>query len=200
MTRPLFHYDLNCPWSWIAAERISGAFNEAGAELPEWRPVAASRLVGGSERRPDPDRTRAEVLKRATEIGLAEPRFPAGWPDETDSETALLGVLYAAEAGRVIAVSLAAFRQQFAAGRSLADPDNVMIAAASCELHPNAVSKGIESSAIARRLDENHHQAEVLGVTMTPTVSVGTDLFEGEGSIEAAVLANLDASQAEREQ
>lgn len=199
MTRPLFHYDLNCPWSWIAAERISGAFNEAGAELPEWRPIAGSRLTRGAEHRPDPDQTRTGVLKRATELGLAEPRFPAGWPDETDSETALLGVLYAAEAGRVIAVSLAAFRQQFAAGRSLADPDNVMIAAASCELHPKAVSKGIESRAIAKRLDENHREAEALGVAMTPTVSVGGELFEGEESIEAAVLANLDASQAQRE-
>ena len=66
-------------------------------------------------------------------------------------------------------------------------------------MHPKAVSKGIESRAIAKRLDENHREAEALGVAMTPTVSVRGELFEGEESIEAAVLANLDASQAQRE-
>lgn len=198
MTRPLFHYDLNCPWSWIAAERISRAFADQGAELPEWRPIAGWRLADVEDapraRRPvDEIEIEIEVARRAAELGLAEPRFPEGWPERTESEVALLGALYAAEAGRVIAVSLASFRQQFAAGRSLADPDNVLIAAASCELHPKAVSKGIESPAISRRLVQNTEQARNLGVRLTPSVSVGGEIFEGEESIEQAVVANLEA-------
>lgn len=194
MTRPLFHYDLNCPWSWIAAERISRTFADQGAELPEWRPIAGWRLAEEGEPTRSPsalDEVRVAVVKRATALGLAEPRFPEGWPEETESEVALLGVLYAAEAGRVIAVSLAAFRQQFAAGRSLSDIDNVLIAAASCELHPKAVSKGIQSPAIAKGLENNTEQARELGVRLTPTVTVGEEVFEGEESIEKAVLANL---------
>ena len=46
---------------------------------------------------------------------------------------------FAKQTGRTIAFSLAAFRQQFAAGKDLSDPDNVMIAAAACELHPRAL-------------------------------------------------------------
>ena len=38
--------------------------------------------------------------------------------------------------------SLAAFRQAFAAGRDLTDPDNVVLAAAAAELHPRAVTGG----------------------------------------------------------
>lgn len=196
MTRPLFHYDLNCPQSWLAAERISRAFADQGAELPEWRPIAGWRLADVEDApraRGTVDEIEVDVARRAAELGLAEPRFPEGWPERTESEVALLGALYAAEAGRVIAVSLASFRQQFAAGRSLADPDNVLIAAASCELHPKAVSKGIESPAIAKRLDENIMQARELGVRLTPSVSIGEEIFEGEESIEQAVVANLEA-------
>lgn len=188
MTRPLFHYDLNCPWSWIAAERISRAFSDQAAELPEWRPVSSKRLGGDHG---EFETVRIGVVERTNELGLTEPRFPVGWPEETESEAALRGVIYAGEAGRIIAVSLAAFRQQFAAGRSLAEPDNLLIAAASCELHPKAMSKGIDSPAVSRMLEENIDEARALGVRLTPTVSIGGELFEGEERIEDAVLANL---------
>ena len=52
---------------------------------------------------------------------------------------------FAQKSGRAVAFSLAAFRQAFAGGRDLAETDNVLIAAAACELHPNAVLKAIES-------------------------------------------------------
>ena len=48
---------------------------------------------------------------------------------------------YAKQIGRTVAFSLAAFRQAYAGGRSLGDPDNVLIAAAACEMHPRAVLK-----------------------------------------------------------
>lgn len=89
-------------------------------------------------------------------------------------------------------MSLAAFRQQFVAGRSLSELDNVLLAAASCELHPRAMSKGIESPSVARQLEENTQEAKALGVRSTPTVTVGELLFEGEEGIDAAVLANLE--------
>ena len=48
---------------------------------------------------------------------------------------------FAKQTGRTVSFALAAFRQAFAAGRDLTEPDNVLIAAAACELHPNAVIK-----------------------------------------------------------
>ena len=62
------------------------------------------------------------------------------WPEPfpSDSEWAMLVATYAKQIGRAVAFSLAAFRQAFAAGRDLSERDNVLIAAAACEMHPLA--------------------------------------------------------------
>ena len=58
---------------------------------------------------------------------------------------------YARQIGRVVAFAQAAFRQAFAGGRSLADEDSVLIAAAACEMHPAAVLQGREPALGDRR-------------------------------------------------
>ncbi len=90
---------------------------------------------------------------------------------------------------RVVAFSLAAFRQAFAAGRDLSVPDNVLIAAAACELHPRAVLKGIESRSVHERLSVATEEAATRGVRRVPTVRLGTRLFEGEQRVEDAARA-----------
>ena len=61
---------------------------------------------------------------------------------------------FAKQTGRTVSFALAAFRQAFAAGRDLSDPDNVLIAAAACELHPRALIKATETEAVKRALRE----------------------------------------------
>ena len=51
-----------------------------------------------------------------------------------------------------VAFSLAAFRQAFAGGRDLSERDNVLLAAAACEMHPAAVIKGAELRGTRERL------------------------------------------------
>ena len=46
---------------------------------------------------------------------------------------------YARSIGRVVAFSLAAFRQAFAGGRALSSEDAVVIAGSGCEMHPKAL-------------------------------------------------------------
>ena len=79
-----------------------------------------------------------EVERRAASYGLP----PLRWPDPFPGNTlvAMRAATYAKEVGRTVAFSLAAFRQAFAAGRDLTDPDNVVLAAAAAELHPRAVT------------------------------------------------------------
>ena len=55
---------------------------------------------------------------------------------------------YAKSIGRTVPFAQAAFRQAFAGGRSLAEIDNVLIAAAACEMHPAAVLKGAELQSV----------------------------------------------------
>ena len=73
---------------------------------------------------------------------------------------------YARHIGRAVAFSLAAFRQAYAAGRDLDDPDTLLIAAAACEIHPNAMTKALESDRIAEALQASTAEAEAV-----PTVT-----------------------------
>ncbi len=197
MAKPsTFHYDFNSPYSYLAAERISAVFAEAGAEQPIWRPVSLAFVLRASGRTPwsmqpgGPDAANLqEIRDRAADRGLPEVRYPEGWPAESYSLTPLRAAVYADQAGRVIAFSLAAFRQVFAAGRSLSDPDNVLLAAAACELHPKAVIKAIETDSVKRTLQEQTEAAIALGVPGVPTVAVGDELFWGDDRLEEAAAA-----------
>ena len=85
--------------------------------------------------------------------------------------------------------SLAAFRQFFAAGRTLAELDNVLIAAAASELHPRAVTKGVESNTVKDALRHATDEAISLGVAGVPTVAIGDKLFWGDDKLEKAAAA-----------
>ena len=85
--------------------------------------------------------------------------------------------------------TLACFRQVFAAGRDMSDVDNVLLAAAACELHPNAVLRGIETKSVKERLRAATDAAIGLGLEGIPTVAVGEELFWGDDRLEEAVEA-----------
>ena len=71
---------------------------------------------------------------------------------------------FAKQTGRTVSFALAAFRQAFAAGRDLSEPDNVLIAAAACELHPKALLKAVETEIVKNALREATDSAAELGV------------------------------------
>ena len=96
---------------------------------------------------------------------------------------------YAREIGRAVSFGLAAFRQAFAAGRDLSEPDNVLIAAAACELHPRAVRSAAESGATKAALREATERAGDLGVRGVPSVVVGTEVFWGDDRLGDALSA-----------
>ena len=75
----------------------------------------------------------------------------------------MLVATYAKQTGRVVAYSLAAFRQAFAAGRDLDDRDSVLIAAAAAEMHPAAVVKSAELRGTRARLAEATEAARTRG-------------------------------------
>jgi 2-hydroxychromene-2-carboxylate isomerase len=186
--QPTFYYDLGSPYAWLAAERI----HQVLPVVPIWQPILLGGIWqqsgGGSwartERREDGMR---EIERRAAEYELLAVRWPDDWP--TNTLKAMRAAVFAQQAGRAVAFSLAAFRQAFAAGRDLADVDNVLIAAAACELHPNAVLKGIELKSTKDRLRAATEQAYELGVRGVPTVAVGGELFYGDDRLEDAAAS-----------
>ena len=103
--------------------------------------------------------------------------------------------VFAQQIGRAVAFSLAAFRQAFAAGRDLSEVDNVVIAAAACELHPNALLKAIETQAIKDRLQARPRpRPTTSGCAACPRCAVGDRLFCGDDHLEEAAEALGDAS------
>ena len=190
--RAVFYYDLGSPYAYLSAERISGLFNEAGLEQPEWQPI----LLGGLFRHFDRGSWAltearaegiAEIERRAAEQGLPPIVWPDPWPGEMLH--AMRVATFAKQTGRTIAFSLAAFRQQFAAGKDLTDPDNVMIAAAACELHPRALASAVKTSIVKDALREATDAAAAAGVFGVPSVRVGDEVFWGDDRLEDAVAA-----------
>jgi 2-hydroxychromene-2-carboxylate isomerase len=189
--RPVFYYDFNSPYAWLAAERV----NSVLPIPPVWQPVSFGHILQATGREPwsfhEPTQSegKAEVERRAAERGLPAPRWIEGWPIETYSLLPLRAAIFAQQAGRAVSFSLAAFRQFFAAGRTLADLDNVLIAAAASELHPRAVTKGIESQTVKDGLRRATEEALELGIVGVPTVAIGSELYWGDDKLEDAAAA-----------
>jgi 2-hydroxychromene-2-carboxylate isomerase len=128
-----------------------------------------------------------EIERRASAYGLPPLAWPEPWPG--NSLFAMRAATFAKQTGRAVSFALAAFRQAFAAGRDLSEPDNVLIAAAACELHPNAVAKAAGSESIKAALREATEAAGDLGVRGVPSVLVDGRVFWGDDRLGEAVVA-----------
>jgi 2-hydroxychromene-2-carboxylate isomerase len=186
--RPIFYYDLGSPYAYLSAERV----NHVLPEVPVWQPVLLGGIFKATGRSswgqgPDREDGMAEIERRAAAQGLPEIRWPEPWPG--NMLYAMRAAVFAQQTGRTVAFSLAAFRQQFAGGRDLSDTDNVLLAAAACELHPRAVLKGIEMQSVKDALRAATDEAIAHGVIGVPTIKVGDELFWGDDRLEEAAQA-----------
>ncbi len=186
--RAVFYYDLFSPEAYLAAERIITLLPAA-----EWVPVCALDLPGADTLdgfRCETDRAAFldRIERTAARRGLQELRWPDPFP--CDSAYAMRVATYARQIGRAVAFSLAAFRQAFAGGRDLGVADNVLIAAAGCEIHPRAVTKGAALGSVARALDDATALAAARGVRDVPAVWLPDGrVFHGDDAIDGAVRA-----------
>jgi 2-hydroxychromene-2-carboxylate isomerase len=186
-----FYFDLASPECYLAAERILQLLPGAA----EWTPVLAAGLPG-SEQPPAP---RAEIPRRAQELGLQPLRWPEPFP--FDSALAMRVATYAKSIGRAVPFAQAAFRQAFAGGHSLAEADHVLIAAAACEMHPAAVLRGAELRSVERELATATDRAARAGIIDVPAVVVdgaqhgaAAQVFLGADAIERAAVAMSDSA------
>lgn len=182
--RPVFYYDLGSPYAYLAAERV----NQVLPVVPVWQPILLGGIwqhTGGGSWALTDGRAEgmAEVERRARDYDLQPIRWPDPWPANT--LTAMRAAVFAQGSGRAVAFSLAAFRQAFAGGRDLSVTDNVLIAAAACELHPQSVLKGAAMRSTTARL-----AAASEGIVRLPAVVLADGTrFEGEDAPERAAEA-----------
>ena len=185
-TQPVFYYDLGSPQCYIVGEAIMSTL----PVVPEWEPVLAADLAGSEQQA---DTERSEVERLADALGLQPIRWPPTWPP--DSERAIRAATYAKKVGRGVAFSLAAFRQAFAGGRDIGDQNTVLIAGAACEMHPVALTKGIELKSTSEALRTANERARAAGVKTLPAIQVGNRTFDGASALSDATAALALESQ-----
>ncbi len=189
--RPVFYFDLGSPYAYLSAERV----NRSLPEPPIWRPIllgAVHKMTGRKSWAVTDDREAGmrEVERRAEESDLGMPiRWPEAWPG--NMLEAMRTATYASRIGRGEAFALAAFRQAYAAGKDLADIDNILMAAAACEISPNAVLKAIETDSIKQALKDATDQALETGVIGVPTFQIGSRLIWGDDKLDTALASDV---------
>jgi len=187
-TSAAFYFDLAVPECYLVAERILHTLPGAC----EWRPVLGCDLPGG---------LRFGAWRCAEERAIELERFerdaarhglqPLRWPTELpiDSAFAMRVATYAASIGRAVAFAQAAFRQAYAGGRDLSVPDNVLIAASACEMHPAAVLKAVRLRSVAEKLERTTAQAAGQGVTSLPAIYGDGAIHDGAAGLDRAARA-----------
>jgi len=188
-----FLFDLCCPFSYLAAERVDRIFDEV-----IWTPASTSALCCGTLAA-DPDSLadyRLSAERRALDL-----RLPLIWPERFPEEVpaAMRAAHYASEQGRGAAFVLAAGRLAFCGGFDLDDPELLAEAAAAA---------GIDMQGWLSALTEMHRDGEIdaagrrllaAGADRLPAMQVGGALFWGEHRIdEAAAAARHQAARAAR--
>jgi len=189
-----FYFDLASPLAYLAAERVLHVLPGPA----EWQPVLARELSNAETFEAYRCRTeekifRAEVERAARDQSLQPMKWPSPFP--FDSELAMRVATYAKSIGRTVPFVQAAFRQAYAGGHSLEDPDFVVIAAAACEMHPAAVLKGADLRSVKEQLSSATALAARAGVSDVPAVRIGQTVFVGERAVEDATI-HMGAAQA----
>jgi 2-hydroxychromene-2-carboxylate isomerase len=178
-TRPGFFFDLACPFSYLAAERVERIIGDV-----EWVPTAAAALHAGKQG-PRSTSVRVEAERCAAEL-----RLPLVWPEgfATGCTSALRAAAYAAEIGAGARFALAAGRLAFCGGFDLEDLEILAVAA---DAAPVPLDECLAAAGDPTRDGALHATARGLlaqGVRRLPAVRVGHRCFEGESAPEQAAL------------
>jgi 2-hydroxychromene-2-carboxylate isomerase len=187
-----FYFDLASPLAYLAAERVLHV-------LPgpvQWQPVLARELPGAESFeafrcKAEAEIFRSEIERRARELDLQPLQWPRPFP--FDSSLAMLAATYAKSIGRAVPFAQAAFRQAFAGGHDLQRPDFVLIAAAACEMHPQAVLRGTQLRSVREQLAAATRAAAAAGVADVPALRIGGRVFDGPRALQDAARHRGDA-------
>jgi 2-hydroxychromene-2-carboxylate isomerase len=188
--RATFYFDLGSPYAYLAFERAPAVL---GREL-RLQPVLlgaifARRGFGSWSATPAREQRVAELEARARTYGLAEFRWPPGWP--TDGLKAMRAATWASRAGEGAgeAFARAVFRRQFAGGEDIAEVSLLHECAREAGLEDEQLESALADDEIKRLLRESTDVAWEAGVRGVPSVRVGAAVFYGDDQLELAAAA-----------
>ena len=188
--RAQLFFDLACPFTYLASERVERAFAHV-----TWTP-ASSETLQRSSLANDPEtaeRVREAATRRA---GLL--RLPLVWPERYPKPVpaAMRAASFAAELGRGGAFVLAAGRLAFCGGFDLDDPEILAEAAAAagiplidCFHAAGDQRRDGAAEAVGRKL-------LAAGADRLPVLRLGRSLFWGEQRVGAAAASVRQATPA----
>ena len=180
-----FFYDVACPFSYLAAERVERTLGEV-----EWVPAPAVGLDGGARW------TRFDATCALAERAALAARLPLVWPDRFPANTrhALRAASYAAENGAGASFALAASRLVFCGGYDLEDPEILSVAATSAGLSLEGCLLAARDPERDRPLWATARGLHARGVQTLPALRLGRRFIEGERILsEGAALLGARA-------
>jgi 2-hydroxychromene-2-carboxylate isomerase len=178
-TRSAFFFDVCCPFSYLASERVERLLGEV-----EWIPASLPAL--GVEAWGMTEEAMGAAERRATEL-----RLPLVWPERFPLyvPAAQRAAAYAAQVGEGARFALAAARLAFCGGFDLEDPEILAEAAAAAGIQPWDCFAAIADPELDQPLGATARGLAARGVEQLPAVRVGKRLFAGEQRLaEAAAL------------
>jgi 2-hydroxychromene-2-carboxylate isomerase len=190
MADPVFYYDFNSPFAYIAAHRVDDVL----PVKPRWQPVAFAFLLIAQRREPwsfdveGRGPTMEDCERRAAALGLPL-QWPEGWPRESYSLLPLRAAVLAEQAGLLREFSRAAFRRHFSHPQGVRELDGVLAAATEAGLDPEHVREHIADEDVKEAVKDATDAAIELGMSGVPTVQVGDELFWGDDKLEEAAAA-----------
>lgn len=186
---PLFRFDTNSPYAYLAAQRVDVLL---GPDVT-WQPIAFAFLLRAQDRRPWSldESTRgsgmAECEARAAGRGLPALRWPPGWPVKSYALEPLRAITAAARHGRERELAQAAFKRNFVTGEGLRSPGVLQECWVEAGLDPAMYDAELEGA--KPRLSELTGQAIAERVPGVPCVTIDEKHFWGDDQLEAAASA-----------
>ena len=191
--RAQLFFDLACPFTYLASERVERAFPHV-----TWTPASAETL---QRRSLADDPEGAEHVQVAAERRAAALRLPLTWPDGFPKPVpaAMRAAALAAEQGRGGAFVLAAGRLAFCGGFDLDDPEILAEAAAAAGLGLDACLHAAGDRTHDGAIEAAGRRLLAAGADRLPALRIGRALYWGETQVaDAAAAARLPAAAPSR--
>jgi 2-hydroxychromene-2-carboxylate isomerase len=205
-----FFFALDCPLSYLTAERVERALGEV-EWVPVLGPLSASGSLSvlaplsehGSERdglaacaeREAHARDRMRLAEREAQIlqlPLVEPhRFPM------DSRKAARAAAFAADAGVGSTFALAVARLAFCGGFDISSDNVIEEAAAVAGLNPAEAVMAAHDARLDLRLDATSRGLRARGIVSPPAINIAESWFDGTDCVMAAVLFSAARARAQ---
>jgi 2-hydroxychromene-2-carboxylate isomerase len=184
--RATFFFDLGCPFSYLAIDRVERL-------LPgtRWTPALGEAVHRGT---PWAGRGRSRWLEAAT-ARAGELRMPLTLPPESRATSAMRVAAYASEQDRRRAFAIAASRLAFCGGFDLEDPEVLAEAIAAAGLPLDAALRAARDQAWDAFLADAGRVVLATGGDRLPAVLIGGESICGEENLSEAA-AHLRACRA----